>query len=1527
MNNYKPIVLVTLVIAALFLLLDKNHSEYFAKVESDYKSGLAVNLSKDAKKEDISGMLLERGYVGNAVEADFIAGKLVEGVAAHKELDNLYSLKKNVWKVNASEVDSLENSSLCQRYLMSKEALWQNSYLLVDSLLGVDDLGSVVDLNEDGNYKINVSITEKDSSAGYFAKMFKKDKKSVPGVLVFLKAHYVITVVADTVNNVPSYDKVGESIIAYAMTDKEGKVSFEGLSGDLSYSVLPVEPGYEFGNPKGTVGGSLSEKADDGTLVCEFTRLEHKITLFSNAALNRIKEDTSLTVRSPEEFRAVIVKYLAFFFAVWWGLVIFVRIRRRFFDGGLISVLMLLTGFCLLNMFSINNPLNDKMLGIDMANGIIVGVMVMALLYGVDFVKFYQDRLSVGFDLPLSLLLWLFMPFRRKVSYMTERLRKPGFFSRLFALSVVLLCLPLLLLDLLFITRLYGPLDRLCNKMPKGTGYLLLGLLLTALLFTPLGQAIGGMKVNLNIGIVFQPSEITKYLMIFFMAAFFCQNADSIVKYSEEGNISLLGSKMKLLLTIVLGLGVLMVLYLALGDMGPALVIAFTFIILYSIIKSKTQFTSQNAEFDTKAILTSDIAMLVYGVGSFAIFLFIGNYLGNMGIFCLLWFVIWLLLGFIKKKQIYETPILFNIIIAAFIFGGQILSRFDSLESAGERLESRKAMCTNTWGRLGLDGTGQAAGENTQVAQGLWALATGGIIGQGLGSGDPHEVPAFHTDMILESIGEQMGFIGIFVVVLALAFLLRRIIVFGYKTNHPFAFFLCSGVSIVTAVQFLVISLGSTGIIPLTGVTVPFFSYGKVSMILNLAALGVILSISNTVYRKQKQNASTAVDALNSKNISRYNYSVSILSVVYVLLMVFVLGVFLNYQLFNRDETLVRPLFVKNTEGNPVIEYNPRINKIANKMEAGNIYDRNGLLLATSNYDDIKSFFNENGELMNALGLHQMRDDHKYRYYPFDEHMFFMLGDMNSRLFFSVSDNYGVGYVAEAQHLSMLRGYDNTYYENGKPVKVTLQAMHRPDRFLAFKDSVPSRDVVLRDYSVLIPYLKAGTNSSAIEQFNRDDEALGTAKKEDIQLTIDAELQVDLQNEMPGFIQGVFGDNGKRLVRMSAVVLDAKNGDLLTSAVYPLPDYDLLEQKSRDAAACGVPFVYNDRNKPRDWTAYTDMDLGLRFSSHPGSTAKIMSAMAGFMSEGREAMASQRYRVQYDQVTAKTEKTGKMYESEDWVSLTRAFVWSSNCYFINLINDKNLYDELRTIYGAAGVSILGKRPYVLEYAEYSSKWANLVTGESSAAVAKYERYIDLYRNSKNEYARQFTPAVQKNLWKMNNRLAHDNWNWAWGQGGIDATPLAMARVASIVANDGDMPVTRYLLNDSIRHIHIYNSYDNDSLRSLMKQESRYHSGFQGNYVGGKTGTAERALNTQEVIRADGSVYLRVTEKPNDAWYVCFVENVRVKSVRNGVESYEPTTLAIAVRIERAGGYYSTVAKNFVKDKILQVLRENDYIVE
>ena len=164
------------------------------------------------------------------------------------------------------------------------------------------------------------------------------------------------------------------------------------------------------------------------------------------------------------------------------------------------------------------------------------------------------------------------------------------------ATIVIVLCLPWLLLDLIRITALNKKVETALDRMPKGVGYLIMALLLTALLFTPLGASVGGMKVNLNIGFLFQPSEITKYLIIIFMAAYFSVNANKVVQFSEQGNTKFFADKLRMLATIFIGLGALMMVYLMLGDMGPALVIAFTFILLYSMIKSKIDLEGLSAD-------------------------------------------------------------------------------------------------------------------------------------------------------------------------------------------------------------------------------------------------------------------------------------------------------------------------------------------------------------------------------------------------------------------------------------------------------------------------------------------------------------------------------------------------------------------------------------------------------------------------------------------------------------------------------------------------------------------------------------------------------------------------------------------------------------------------------------------------------------------------------------------------------------------------------------------------------------------
>lgn len=1502
MKKYS-LIIPTILLVVLFIKLLSNYSERFDEVANNYLTTpkSAVNLVKGTSYNDLTDVLHNHNYITSKDDADFVSKFISQKLDDGQTLSTLYDLNKRIWQIPVSLIDSIGSSGYKNKADKSKESI------------GIDDEFSKIDFSQlydstelDSTQcgSINVSVIERLENSG----MFSKSTKPCANIVVRLSEQYI-----DSLGNYKSKRRT----IAYLKTNDKGEVSFNGLDPNLSYSVLPIKDGFEYGTSKGTIGGNLSVainkqrslkdkllRRNKNTLLCSFTQQEHKIRIFDAQTLKQIKEDKTLTIRSPKEFKNILVKYVVLFFAAWWGLWLIYKVRRKPINETILAILMSLTGLCLLTMFSLNDPLTDKLLGADMAQGIIAGVVLIAILLNVNFKKLYQNQALIDFDIPLECIKWIFKPFKHKVSYLTRILsnRTSNVFLKCISLCGIVICLPMLILDLIRVTSLNKIVSRFLEKLPKGSGYLITALMLTALLFTPLGVAVGGMKVNLNIGILFQPSEIAKYLIIFFMAAYFSVNANKIVQFSEKGNTKLLGAKLKMMMSIFIGLGVLMGLYLVLGDMGPALVLAFTFILLYSIIKSKIDLEGISLDNQLKGIFTCDIAMLIYGVLSFIVFLYIGNFLGNMGVFCLAWFALWIIIG-VVKQEIYETPIFFNFIIAAFIFGGTLLEDIPGLDSVAERLYSRNEMCSNTWGTLPIDGDIADAGENTQVAEGLWGLASGGLWGQGLGNGSTHFIPAFHTDMILESIGEQMGFVGIFIIILLLAILLRRTIVVGYETSHPFTFYLCLGIAIVTAIQFVIISLGSTGIIPLTGVTVPLLSYGKVSMILNLAAFGIILSIaSHSAAETTKTTEATA--SLIKQNIEKYNYSVSLLSWTYCILAIFICGVFFYYQFIDRNDTLIRPVYVNNSRGIPIVEYNPRIEQLTQKMYSGDIYDRNGVLLATSDKTKLRGF----KDIYSDLALECDTLKKRQRYYPFGEHLFFMLGDFNSKLYFSADaeSKYPRGYMAESKHISDLRGYDNKMRDkDGNPIKLDLYSKEfAPDKYHSNKYNISYIDYQIRDYSALIPYLKAGLHSNKVKRLN--ERKNGDIEPKDIQLTIDAALQTELQQEIAKHVQEKHSHLNK--LRVSVVILDGKNGDLLTSALYPLPNYDTLRVNTDS---------YDDiNNRNKSWKAYTDMDLGLVYPTSPGSTAKVITGLSGYRKEGNGIETAKYY----------IDPNEKIFGSEPagWVDINTAYIKSSNCYFVNLLNDRDLFADLAYIYSTLGVTINGNKSYTFNYHEPTTEWLSLVTSVRDKSINKYESYKESGRKE-----------------KMNNKTGKpDEWSWSWGQNGMDATPLTMARAMSVVVNNGVMPITRYTLHENVENITLLPSTDNlkQHLKDTRMSHERARSFSKRETIGGKTGTPERVSERRKKIikKRDGTYRVSIQEiVGNDGWYICFIENANVTSKlreqkpRKQDEISEISTqssLAIAIRMERLGvGEMSGNATRLMDEVIIKALKTHGYI--
>lgn len=167
------------------------------------------------------------------------------------------------------------------------------------------------------------------------------------------------------------------------------------------------------------------------------------------------------------------------------------------------------------------------------------------------------------------------------------------------------------------------------------------------------------------------------------------------------------------------------------------------------------------------------------------------------------------------------------------------------------------------------------------------------------------------------------------------------------------------------------------------------------------------------------------------------------------------------------------------------------------------------------------------------------------------------------------------------------------------------------------------------------------------------------------------------------------------------------------------------------------------------------------------------------------------------------------------------------------------------------------------------------------------------------------------------------WRWTWGQGTISATPLAMARIAATVINNGKMPVTRYIMtNEKPTYVDIVSNKQIDVLQEAMIAEahkplrdgSRRFTQYKT--FGGKTGTPERIIKWEK----------DKIEKPNDAWYISFVKNANVNyKNKNGKNINKKTSIAIVVRTERTGNAGSNYAKNLTDKVIMPVLDEMGYV--
>ncbi|HEX8462957.1 MAG TPA: FtsW/RodA/SpoVE family cell cycle protein, partial [Segetibacter sp.] len=704
---------------------------------------------------------------------------------------------------------------------------------------------------------------------------------------------------------------------------------------------------------------------------------------------------------------------------------------------------------------------------------------------------------------------------------------------------------------------------------------LAMGLLTLTILFGT-GPEGSGVKVNL---LGFQPSEIVKYLVIIFLAGFFSVNEKFISEYSSfRKRFSFFFSALFAIVTTIL-------LFLILGDLGPAMVCCFTFIILFSFSRGDFATMVGAVVLYVVSIWAIKNVWIATGITAFALFLYTT----------------------FKSKQLSESAVMALVLIAGFLLLDQIPYLDKAFPGPVHRLTDRKAIWQDAWNNEVFGGD--------QVANGIWAMASGGVTGQGVGEGFAKTIPEAHTDMILPSMGEEFGWAGIICTFILFLLYLHRSIVIGRQTGTPFLFYLCAGIGVSTFVQFILIAGGSTGALPLSGVALPFMSYGGSSLLCNMLAAGFLLSASHL-----------QGTVAQMKFITRQQDKNLLPALLAACIGIVLLGVNVSRYLFNNKKWVVEPALVADRSGARMFSYNPRISILMSRLQAGNLLDRKGRILATSHVEMIKR---EQDSLL-ALGiprenLESLVYKRLDRYYPFGEQTFFWTGDANTGVF-NGSTN---GYFAEYEHASELRGFPTP------TSKFQVSANRfKEDRFLP--QTSTEMTVSRRDYSALSPLLLAGINSNEVQNFKQ--------RNRDVQLTIDAALQTQLNKTLAT-------DDSVKIKRVSVVIMESNTGDVLASASYPLApveDYDMLTLSE------------SELNKMPGWNV--NKDIGFTHATQPGSTAKLVTALAAFNKLG-EAAATKTIRVlPQDLIRIKSAEPDEAGN----ISIERAIVKSNNSFFIRL---------------------------------------------------------------------------------------------------------------------------------------------------------------------------------------------------------------------------------------------------------------------
>jgi cell division protein FtsW (lipid II flippase) len=187
-----------------------------------------------------------------------------------------------------------------------------------------------------------------------------------------------------------------------------------------------------------------------------------------------------------------------------------------------------------------------------------------------------------------------------------------------------------------------------------------------------------------------------------------------------------------------------------------------------------------------------------------------------------------------------------------FVAGaGFSISQFD-------HVQRRIDVWLNPWS------TANASRGGGQITQALFSMADGGVVGRGLNLGQPRKVPLVETDFIFAAITEEMGLLGATAILVAFLLLIGAGLRIAVRAGNGFDRLLAVGLTTLLGFQAFIIIAGVVRLLPLTGVTLPFVSYGGSSLLANYMLLALLLRISdNSTPKGPAVDVTEAVGALD----------------------------------------------------------------------------------------------------------------------------------------------------------------------------------------------------------------------------------------------------------------------------------------------------------------------------------------------------------------------------------------------------------------------------------------------------------------------------------------------------------------------------------------------------------------------------------------------------------------------------------------------------------------------------------------